>query len=112
MRWRSRSRSLTARAAPNRRPEPSTTPPPHPGAPDSPAFPQCGGEDVQRHDVYEAITDRVIAAIEAGAGEWEMPWHRSGVSRPANAHTKKPYRGVNVVALWAAADAYGYSLGF
>jgi antirestriction protein ArdC len=54
----------------------------------------------------------VIAAIENGAGEWQMPWHRSGVSRPLNAHTKKLYRGVNVVALWAAADAYGYGTGF
>ena len=34
-----------------------------------------------------------------------MPWHRSGVSRPVNALTKKSYRGVNVVALWAAAEA-------
>jgi antirestriction protein ArdC len=63
-------------------------------------------------DVYEAITNRVIAAIEEGAGRWQMPWHRSGVSRPVNAHTKKSYRGVNVVALWAAAGAYGYSSGF
>jgi antirestriction protein ArdC len=67
---------------------------------------------VQRQDVYEAITDRVIAAIENGAGEWQMPWHQSGVSRPLNAHKKKLYRGVNVVALWAAADAYGYGTGF
>jgi antirestriction protein ArdC len=75
-------------------------------------FPQCGGEDVQRNDVYAAITNQVIAAIEEGAGQWQMPWHRSGASRPINAHTKKPYRGVNVVALWAAADAYGYGSGF
>jgi antirestriction protein ArdC len=67
---------------------------------------------VQRNDVYAAITDRVIAVIEEGAGEWQMPWHRSGVSRPLNAHTKKPYRGVNVVALWAAADAHSYGAGF
>lgn len=37
---------------------------------------------MQRHDVYEAVTDQVIVAIEEGAGEWQMPWHRSGVSRP------------------------------
>jgi antirestriction protein ArdC len=67
---------------------------------------------MQRHDVYEAITDRVIAAIEEGAGQWQMPWHRSGVSRPLNAHTKKAYRGVNVLALWVAADAEGYGTGF
>jgi antirestriction protein ArdC len=67
---------------------------------------------VQRHDVYEAITDRVIAVIEEGAGQWQMPWHRAGVRLPRNALTQKPYRGVNVVALWAAADACGYSSGF
>lgn len=67
---------------------------------------------MQRNDVYEEITDRVIAAIEAGAGEWQMPWHRSGVSRPLNARTKKPYRGVNVVALWVAAEARHYGSGF
>lgn len=67
---------------------------------------------MNRSDVYEAITDQVIAAIEAGAGQWQMPWHRSGVSRPLNAHTKKPYRGVNVVALWAAAEACHYGSGF
>jgi antirestriction protein ArdC len=67
--------------------------------------------DLHRHDVYESITDQVIAAIEEGAGEWQMPWHRSGVSRPANAFTKKPYRGVNVVALWAAADGHHFSSG-
>jgi antirestriction protein ArdC len=67
---------------------------------------------VNRSDVYEAVTNRVIAAIEEGAGQWQMPWHRSGVSRPLNALTKKPYRGVNVVALWAAADACGYVSGF
>jgi antirestriction protein ArdC len=66
---------------------------------------------VNRSDVYEAITNRVIAAIEEAAGQWQMPWHRSRVSRPLNALTKKPYRGVNVVALWAAADACGYGSG-
>jgi antirestriction protein ArdC len=75
-------------------------------------FPQFGGDSVNRSDVYEAITNRVITAIEEGAGEWQMPWHRSAVSRPVNAYTKKPYRGVNVVALWAAADACRYSSGF
>ena len=41
-----------------------------------------------------------------------MPWRRSGISRPVNALTKKAYRGVNVVALWVAADACHYSSGY
>ena len=64
-------------------------------------------------DVYTQVTDTLIAAIEAGAGNWQMPWHRHGVahSRPSNALTGKRYRGVNVLALWAAAEARGFSTG-
>src|SRR5258708_22068996 len=31
-----------------------------------------------------------------------MPWHRSdaSITRPLNAYTGQPYRGVNVLALW------------
>ena len=31
-------------------------------------------------DVHQAITDKIVAAIEAGAGTFEMPWHRPGIS--------------------------------
>jgi antirestriction protein ArdC len=31
-----------------------------------------------RADIYQTITDRIIAAIEAGAGDWKMPWHVTG----------------------------------
>lgn len=65
-------------------------------------------------DVYQKITDHIITAIEAGAGDFQMPWHRGGTAwtRPANARTGRPYKGVNVVALWAAAEISGYSCGF
>lgn len=65
------------------------------------------------NDVYQRITDQIIAAIEAGAGKWEMPWHSgddgAGMVRPVNATTGKPYRGVNVLALWIAAQDKGYA---
>jgi antirestriction protein ArdC len=63
-------------------------------------------------DVYTQVTDTIISAIEAGAGQWDMPWHRHGVThtRPMNALTGKRYRGVNVLALWAAAEARGKEL--
>ncbi|MBI1331455.1 MAG: DUF1738 domain-containing protein [Armatimonadetes bacterium] len=56
-----------------------------------------------RSDVYSRVTNQIIKAIEAGAGEWRMPWHASEVplAIPKNALTGKPYRGINVVALWA-----------
>lgn len=64
-------------------------------------------------DVYTQVTDTIISAIEAGAGQWDMPWHRHGVThtRPMNALTGKRYRGVNVLALWAAAEARGFTTG-
>ncbi|MCA3160278.1 MAG: DUF1738 domain-containing protein [Burkholderiales bacterium] len=64
-------------------------------------------------DVYTQVTDTIISAIEAGAGQWDMPWHRHGVThtRPMNALTSKRYRGVNVLALWAAAEARGFTTG-
>ena len=30
----------------------------------------------ERQDVYTQVTNTIITAIEAGAGDWQMPWHR------------------------------------
>lgn len=61
----------------------------------------------KRIDVHDAITRKIVAAIEAGAGTFEMPWHRPGVAftLPKNALTDKAYRGSNVLSLWIDADA-------
>jgi antirestriction protein ArdC len=66
-----------------------------------------------RFDVYEAITNQIIAAIEAGAGNVQLPWHRSGssITRPVNIASGNGYRGINTIALWAAADAFGFEQG-
>lgn len=51
-----------------------------------------------RHDVYREITDHIIAAIEKGAGDFEMPWHREvGSTLPTNALTANSYNGVNIM---------------
>lgn len=67
----------------------------------------------QSLDVHQAVTDQIIAAIEAGVGSWQMPWHRAGegLSCPKNIDTGNAYRGINVVALWASAQMRGYSTG-
>ena len=55
-----------------------------------------------RIDVHEAITAKIVAAIEAGTAEFQMPWHRPGIafSIPKNAATGNPYRGSNILSLW------------
>jgi antirestriction protein ArdC len=70
--------------------------------------------EVIRSDIYESVTEAVIAQIEAGAGEFRMPWHHDGrpVLRPINAQAQTYYRGINVIALWIAAEANRYPTGF
>jgi antirestriction protein ArdC len=62
----------------------------------------------------QAFTElQIVNAIERGAGDFRLPWHRSAgnIMRPVNIASKKAYRGVNVVALWAYAEEFGYSSG-
>lgn len=66
-----------------------------------------------KSDLYAAITAKIAAAIEAGAGAFHMPWH-GGIlppTFPVNAATEKPYRGVNILALWADAMLKRYISG-
>jgi len=67
----------------------------------------------EKRDVYASVTAQIINAIEQGAGSWKMPWHTSGrfASSPINVTSKKPYRGINTLCLWAAAESKGYESG-
>ena len=64
-------------------------------------------------DVYARVTSQIINAIEQGVANWRMPWHTSGrfASSPINVTSRKPYRGINTLCLWAAAEAKGYDSG-
>lgn len=66
--------------------------------------------DTTRVDARQRITDSIVRAIEAGAGEFVMPWHRPGAAFdiPKNVETGNAYRGINVLALWVAADERKY----
>jgi antirestriction protein ArdC len=62
-------------------------------------------------NVYQRVTSAIINAIEQGAGDYRMPWtvrQDKGFS-PLSVGSGKPYRGINVLALWAQAQTKGYS---
>jgi antirestriction protein ArdC len=64
----------------------------------------------ERFDVHQAITDRIVAAIET-AGEFRLPWIRNtggSFARPVNIASGKAYNGVNIVSLWVSALAADY----
>ncbi len=67
----------------------------------------------EKRDVYARVTDQIVTAIENGVGTWRMPWHTSGrfAFSPINIASHKPYRGINTVCLWAAAQSKGYQSG-
>lgn len=60
------------------------------------------------------MTNQIVAAIEAGASKFEMPWHRSGadIMEPRNVATNRPYHGINVPTLWATAAVKDYHSGW
>ena len=50
-------------------------------------------------DVYQSVTDRIIASLEEGTSPWRKPWVGGG---PRNVETGRPYSGINVFLLTLA----------
>lgn len=63
-------------------------------------------------DVYQKVTNQIVAALEQGVRPWMQPWsaeHAAGrITRPLRANGL-PYQGINVLMLWGAAEEKGYS---
>jgi antirestriction protein ArdC len=56
----------------------------------------------QRRDHYQELTDKIIAALEAGIAPWRRPWDPNacgGSNMPVNVATGHRYRGVNLFML-------------
>ena len=64
-------------------------------------------------DLFEQVTRQIVTAIEAGAGDFTMPWYRWGenLAMPVNEASGRAYRGINTLLLWAAAECAGFSSG-
>lgn len=57
---------------------------------------------------YQQVTDRIVAMLENGTRPWCQPWAASGGGRPLR-YDGTPYRGANVLNLWAAAMSRGFT---
>ena len=55
-------------------------------------------EKTTRPDVYQIVTDRVIAALEAGQIAWRKPWH-AAYGLPRNYVSGRAYTGINAFLL-------------
>lgn len=61
-----------------------------------------------KFDVYQTITDSVIAALSEGTAPWRKGWIASASRDVPMRACGKPYRGINVLLLWLSAMAKGY----
>lgn len=63
-----------------------------------------------RLDIHQHVTDTIIEQMEAGTAPWRKPWTggAGGASFPLR-HNGEPYRGINVLMLWAVAHSQGYN---
>lgn len=65
-----------------------------------------------RKDVYERITNQIVAELEQGVRPWLKPWngeHAAGrITRPLRSNGV-PYRGINILMLWSEAVSKGFA---
>ncbi|MDP9592087.1 UNVERIFIED_ORG: antirestriction protein ArdC [Shinella zoogloeoides] len=65
-----------------------------------------------RQDVYETITNRIVADLEQGVRPWMKPWNAENAAgrivRPLRANGIA-YRGINTIMLWSEAVAKGFA---
>lgn len=62
----------------------------------------------ERQDIYQRVTDQIVAQLEAGARPWSPSWSASGVGVMPLRATGEEYRGINVLMLWGAQQEKGY----
>lgn len=64
-----------------------------------------------KQDIYQKVTDKIIADLEQGELTWHKPWSAGNMDgriiKPLR-HNGMPYNGINVLMLWGAAMEGGY----
>src|SRR6266481_5492742 len=70
-----------------------------------------GADRQEKANLYQEITDKIIAELEQGRVPWVQPW--GGVSAPLglprNAATARAYSGINILILWCAVAERGFT---
>ena len=65
-----------------------------------------------RANLYDEITDKIIAELEAGRVPWVQPWGTAAanapLAMPQNASTGRRYSGINALILWGAVIEHGF----
>lgn len=68
---------------------------------------RSGKPFTDRRDHYQEVTDRIVAALEAGTRPWQQPWENGAPGAPVNATTGRRYHGINTLILTMTSFALG-----
>ncbi len=64
----------------------------------------------QRRDLYQEVTDKIIAAIESGTAPWQRGWSElAELGLPMNGQSSRQYSGINSVLLFLTSQERSYS---
>ncbi len=67
----------------------------------------------KRETIYQEVTDRIVAELEAGRVPWVQPWGtpqaKAGLGLPRNARTERTYSGINILILWGEVIAKSFA---
>ncbi|MGX4770453.1 ArdC family protein [Bradyrhizobium guangdongense] len=73
----------------------------------------CARAGQDRAKLYQEITEKIIAELEAGRVPWVQPWGsaaaKAPLAMPTNASTNRQYSGVNILILWGAVIEHGFT---
>jgi antirestriction protein ArdC len=78
------------------------------------AHPEAAVSDAppERVSLYDEVTRRIVAELEAGRFPWVKPWGKAEAATPdlpRNALTGRPYSGINILILWGAVIEHGFA---
>jgi antirestriction protein ArdC len=68
-----------------------------------------GDRQMRANDLIDTVTADLIAAIEAGAYTWQMPWHTIATAGQPVSADGRPYRGMNTWILSLTAAERGWT---
>jgi antirestriction protein ArdC len=66
---------------------------------------RSGKADPNPRDIYQEVTDKILAALERGVLPWQRGWDQGLAGAPMNPTTGRAYRGINTLLLGMMQDA-------
>ena len=73
---------------------------------------ESGATRGDRTNLYDDITNKIIAELKQGRVPWVQPWgtaaSKAHLAMPENAATRRRYSGINILILWGAVIERGF----